>query len=116
MGNGVMALGPKPPRPSSTLPDRRFAAPSKPRQLTEGHEKRPIPSLVLAATAESDPTKLPCGIACRAGATLRRSDCVTFDIMDPLPRNRGAVLPLLVADAAVVAAAQIGRLGAIAYN
>jgi hypothetical protein len=27
MGNGVLAIGPKLPRPSSTLPLRRFAAP-----------------------------------------------------------------------------------------
>jgi hypothetical protein len=26
--------------------DRRFAAPSEPGQLTEGHQKRPVPSLV----------------------------------------------------------------------
>ena len=26
MGNGALAIGPKLPRPSSTLPDRRFAA------------------------------------------------------------------------------------------
>ena len=31
--------------------DRRFAAPSEPGQLTEGHQKRPVPCLVLAATA-----------------------------------------------------------------
>jgi hypothetical protein len=37
--------------------DRRFAAPSEPGQLTEGHQKRPVPSLVLAATAGSDPSR-----------------------------------------------------------
>ena len=37
--------------------ERRIAAPSEPGQLTEGHQKRPVPSLVLAATAGSDPIR-----------------------------------------------------------
>jgi hypothetical protein len=37
--------------------DRRIAASSEPGQLTEGHQKWPVPSLVLAATAGSDPIR-----------------------------------------------------------
>jgi hypothetical protein len=37
--------------------DRRIAASSEPGQLTEGHQKRPVPYLVLAATAGSDPDR-----------------------------------------------------------
>jgi len=43
MGNGALAIGPKLPRPSSTLPDPPSALPRQPRQVSEGKLTRQAP-------------------------------------------------------------------------